>query len=718
MASSIVQPRRRTTGARRPPRVAIPYWKPALCLILLALAVIIVYFPIRTQPGDNTLAGVDYLVLHRYRIAFAQEALFGSHPHLPGWYPRDLLGTPFWSNIQNFPLLPTRLAILAFDPMSAYAIGVILAAELSGLFTYLYARAIGLEYVGAAAAAWTFACSGFFASRVLSGQLPLLEAYPALPLLLWLVHRCAAAPAGRRAWTLRALGGATAVVCLAGHPQLPAYAIVAAAAYAVWMNFRRPEAARGSTLRTLAAIGLGVGAAAFVLWPMAQLVGRSNRFLPVSHVIIDVAFPWRRLLAFVLPWHDGWPPNVLGPPSPPTQFGDRSVFWETVCYVGVLPIAAAGFWLASNAWRRKLPRGAWGFLAAMGMAALLLALPPMHDAMAHFSGTVFRSPARLLYLMLFALSFPLGAVVDHLLTHSGGKAWIVAAAAVLLAIQFGDLGHHDRAFIETIQLPPDDGLTDRIRQAAGSGRATVDHAITISYFCEVDDVGFYDSIALLKPFAALVDLGHLSPGSCIQSFDGSLLTPRALRLCGVRAIVTDKLRSPTDDSPPQVYALKGSADRVEFFPMTSSVIAELPAIHAYLRDPDYDLTDRLLIPAGSPAPAAATQTTPEPASATIGYTRDSEDRMTVVADIHEPGYLRISEAWDPGWHATVDGQPAPLLAGDDLFLTLPISPGSHQVQLAFSTPGVLGGWAITTLSLIALWAVTRNEQSPSISLPA
>jgi hypothetical protein len=31
--------------------------------------------------------------------------------------------------------------------------------------------------------------AGFFASRVMAGHLPLLEAYPALPQLLWLVDR-------------------------------------------------------------------------------------------------------------------------------------------------------------------------------------------------------------------------------------------------------------------------------------------------------------------------------------------------------------------------------------------------------------------------------------------------------------------------------------------------------------------------------------------------
>jgi hypothetical protein len=121
-----------------------PRWKTALTLLVMAIAVLAVYFPIQTSPGDNTLLGLDFDQLHMRRLEFAESALFGPHPHLPGWYPRELLGTPFWSNIQDFPLLPTRLILLLFDPLAAYAIGVIMAAELAALFTFIYGQTIGL----------------------------------------------------------------------------------------------------------------------------------------------------------------------------------------------------------------------------------------------------------------------------------------------------------------------------------------------------------------------------------------------------------------------------------------------------------------------------------------------------------------------------------------------------------------------------------------------
>src|ERR1039458_609396 len=91
----------------------------------------------RTCISIAILLGMDYFGLHIHRIAFAREALLGPAHFLPAWYPRELLGSPFLANLQNFPWIPPRLILLFFDPLQAYAVGVALAAALAALFTYL-----------------------------------------------------------------------------------------------------------------------------------------------------------------------------------------------------------------------------------------------------------------------------------------------------------------------------------------------------------------------------------------------------------------------------------------------------------------------------------------------------------------------------------------------------------------------------------------------------
>jgi hypothetical protein len=76
------------------------------------LAVAITYWPL-LPPGARpdsewTLSGFDFSNLYARRLRYA----------------RELGGTPFWSNIQNFPLIPTRLPLLLMDPEQAFAAGV------------------------------------------------------------------------------------------------------------------------------------------------------------------------------------------------------------------------------------------------------------------------------------------------------------------------------------------------------------------------------------------------------------------------------------------------------------------------------------------------------------------------------------------------------------------------------------------------------------------
>jgi hypothetical protein len=76
------------------------------------------------------------------------------------------------------------------------------------------------------------------------------------------------------------------------------------------------------------------------------------------------------------------------------------------------------------------------------------------------------------------------------------------------------------------------------------------------------------------------------------------------------------------------------------------------------------------------------------------------------------GLLIFSEVEYPGWRATVDGDPAPLLRADYLLRALCVPPGEHQVVLVYDPPLLKWGAAITTLTLLwivgaAMWGTRR-----------
>ena len=66
-----------------------------------------------------------------------------------------------------------------------------------------------------------------------------------------------------------------------------------------------------------------------------------------------------------------------------------------------------------------------------------------------------------------------------------------------------------------------------------------------------------------------------------------------------------------------------------------------------------------------------------------------------------PGFVVLSEVWYPGWSATVDGRPAPVLRADYLFRAVPVGPGDRRVELRFEPTG----WRLGLAVSLAAWAV-------------
>jgi hypothetical protein len=705
-------------------------------LFVLAAVILWVYLPLGVLTGGS-LYGSDFVSLHVRRLDFARRELFGPSHHLPAWYPREFLGTPFWSNVQNFPLIPTRFPLLLVDPWTAYAIGVNVAALLAAWFTYLFARRLGLGRVGAAVAGWTFACGGFFASRVMAGHLPLLEAYPALPLLLWLVERYVASDSRRSLrLNLFALGGATAAIMLAGHPQLPLYALGTALLYLPV----RARAHGGPRLAVpgAAAMAAGVASASFVLFPMVLLVGRSTRALPLARANNDFAFPPWRLKAMLLPWADGWP-SIVARQTPQVPFAGANelIFWDTVCYVGWLPVVAAAALAAAIVIRRRRPAGPWLFIALAGALALLLALPVPGQTAGGTSWTLLRSSARQLYVTTFALSMAAGVAINRLLgiraslRTRGARAAAAATAAVLVVAHVIDLRTHAKAFITTVTAPLEEDVSPALAQALGNGRAAIDADLVHPLNRRVDDVGVFDSILLARPYQALLALSGLPPDTNTQLLSGPDLSTHALRWSAVTVVMTTRTRA---DLPVMaqgnwlnLYTVPAPLPRAGFVPLAGVRYADVGAVLDELRAGASPIPSRMFLSNGPAVAPTANVPSGEPERVspgprTVTYRRSSTDRIDVELRAEEDGYLRIVEAFDPGWTATVDGIPAEVLPADSFLTAVPVASGTHVVRLQYSTPGWGAGLALSAAGLLTLiaiaWSAPRLARLPSAVQPA
>jgi len=62
----------------------------------------------------------------------------------------------------------------------------------------------------------------------------------------------------------------------------------------------------------------------------------------------------------------------------------------------------------------------------------------------------------------------------------------------------------------------------------------------------------------------------------------------------------------------------------------------------------------------------------------------------------------IRNVFDPNWHATLDGQPVPLLRADYLLQGVMVPKGRHTIELSYDDPTI---WAGVLGSLAALLAL-------------
>lgn len=588
----------------------------------------------------GVLTGIDYYHLHMRRLRFAREALFGAWHMLPAWYPREFLGAPFRANLQSFPWIPTRLVLLAFDPSVAYAVGVAMAAGLAALFTFLWCRRAGLSRLGAFAAGGTFAGAGYFASRVMAGHLPLLEAYPALPLLLWLVER------GERRRDVVWLAMATACVVVAGHPQLPAYAAASALLYAVLKK----------RFRAAGAMMLGAGTTLAAWWPMLLLIGRSTRVLNLAAPENDISMPYRRLLALVVPGIDGWPhPVTISAVHQFAGYPNTAYFWDTVAYVGILPLVAIGALAVRCAVQRRMPEGRWAFLTALSVAAFVCALPLASPLLHVMPGTLLRSPARMLYIPTFGAAAATGAFVDWL----GGVSWARYLVVAVLVTHFADLGWFCHRFVK---VDPRDEHPAYFHEIVD--RDSGDARIAEERFDQLhsnddrhDDAGGFDSIFLADTYRGIMRVAGFPAETNEQDIDATVFPARALAAMAVKFAITGEPRPDlefvaTSDSV-NLYRVANPAPRVHF--------------------------------AGE-----------------VDYRRPSSDEIVLRTRSGDAGVARIVESWDPGWSATVDGAPVAVRAVGEFGMGVAVPAGEHTVWLRYRTRGRATGMALSLISLAGL----------------
>jgi hypothetical protein len=215
-----------------------------LLLLLVAAAPLLAYAPAWLE--GRLLAPGDGAALHlplRVEVWHAWR-----RGQVPSWNDSVFSGAPLLASYRPGALHPLTLVLAPLPPLIAFQLLVLSSLALLGPLTFLCARRLGADRVGALVAALGFALGPTLVARL--GDTAMVVAAPALPLLLLAAEAQLARP---RATTAAFLAAAVALLLLAGSAEaVGAAALVLGARVA--LAPRGTRGGRGAAAAVLAGI--------------------------------------------------------------------------------------------------------------------------------------------------------------------------------------------------------------------------------------------------------------------------------------------------------------------------------------------------------------------------------------------------------------------------------------------------------------------------------
>ena len=679
------------------------------------------------QLRDLTLQIRPWLLFLRHELR---------HGRMPYWNPHQLSGTPFWANGQSAPLFPLHLLFALLPVQLGLVLLPWLRLVVGGCGAWALARELGTSHRAAAVAAVAFPLSGTITSFAL---FPMGNALALVPWVFWATERLAA---GRSGWVPMALAGGLQL--LGGHPETAIFTGLLAVLYLLVRGGERPW-------RVWSAFtGAWVAAAALSAvetLPFAATLVASSRWLAAGvPQPIPLAVIGELLLRLVLP-------ELHGNPALGTWWGPFN-YPATAVYAGAvtLPLAALGAATGLRVLGRRASDGArdrrWAALVAVtlfallaayqvpGVRGLLLALPFFDKSLTH-------------YLKLgveLGLALLAARGLDAWIAGEGRRVLVATTGTVLalLALAWGLFGGAGGGHGSGGPWRAHGLLATEAAWSAGIAAMVVALAA-----CAFLAPARRRALALALPALLAADLAlahaRTNPGLSLAKLypptgatrflthrpgrvaaTGGVLHPDAATVYGLDDVRGD---TPIELHRYQVvYARLAADDPLAFRPVERwrSPWLDRLGVRWVMTGP------------GEPPPVAGWRLAYDGKDARVferpgapplvrwasGGRRGQGDELTVshrapgswlVAwRAHERRMLLVAETWDPGWHARIDGRPAPIRQVDGILMGIEVGPGQGTLELTYRPVGIVWGAALSLLgaAACAAGAWRRAAESP------
>jgi hypothetical protein len=678
---------------------------------------------------------------------------------LPLWGPATFGGHPFVADIQNAVFYPPRLLTIALTlghgfPYRALEMEALAHFLVIAISTYLLARRLTGSRAGGFVAAIVFTFSAYLTGYPLL-QLGILEAEAWLPLTLLLLDLASerlAQGRGRSSigWGLGA-GLLLAVSWLAGSPQAALLVTYGSVAFLLFQIWPRPATSSWRQwwprLKLLAVVGLTcVGAAFIQLLPSLEFMRLSIRagigyeqagggfmpydllqaifpavgvpfaalyfgVLPVGLALAgliygrakDVSLPpvmqrmqcfwsWSALIALLLSFGRHLPvyslAYLLVPGWSLFRQQERTVVWVVLALAllagygstwlslptGSLPVDAGSDEIRERLIRRMAHVFLWAALASVGLglvffvgyqagyeslwgftsAALFLTLSLALAGLAVWS----RRPVLLVIVLL----------IDLLTVNQGNHATRDLAAAFppepLLSIPGQDTGTF-RVDNQDV-LPPTYGFVHGIRDLGGASQLRL---------------AGYESVRSAVPAARLWELLNVK---YVLSWREDLASP-AERLAE---------RSDSHGKPVYLYRLVKTGSPAW---LAGEVLVEPDPdkLRQKLAADDFDPVRQVLLPAKAEGMDQANA-----CDGAVTWHDYAPEKLSLTVETKAPCILVLSELVYPGWRATLDGRPVPILRADGMLRALRVESGIHEVTMDFRPMTIYLGAAVSLVTIV------------------
>ncbi|OGS33835.1 MAG: hypothetical protein A2474_00630 [Elusimicrobia bacterium RIFOXYC2_FULL_34_12] len=370
----------------------ISKFKRFLPVTILTLLVVVFFYKIiffNTIFNMADLTGSDILDMGYSFKHFLSQSLM--QKTLPVWCSSIGYGFPIHADGEGGFFNPINLILFSILPkLIAFNWSIILSFLIASVFTYLYARNIGLSAVASLVSSISFSFSSFFVGHI--RQIHIINIACWLPALILLVKLLIDT---NKVIYCILIGIVFGIQILYGYPQIFYYSFIFSLSYFLYKRGQRPLI---GFLFLIIIVMVGLSA---VQWlPTFELYKLSS-----YGDLIKWQYKFKDLITFILPYYYGNPVKEV-------ILRNDFIFWEGCIYIGILPLLFALFGIL----KRFKDNHVKYFVSVCIFMFLLLLIKPVYNIFGYIlpGFGFFRFPHRLSLIIIFCLAILSGYGIDYL----------------------------------------------------------------------------------------------------------------------------------------------------------------------------------------------------------------------------------------------------------------------------------------------------------------